>query len=198
MIVGLTGGIGSGKSNAVKIFRELGIDSIDADHVAKDALDKNKEGKEQFLKDFGSEFLDDQNKIDRDLLRKKIFHDQDKKNILESLVHPIVRNEIENFLKNSKSIYSIVMVPLIIETNSTDFYDKIVVVDCETNLQIERASSRDNQSQENIIHIMKNQASREDRLEIADYVIENNSSLDDLRKLVIKTHQKILGIKVDD
>ena len=68
----------------------------------------------------------------------------------------------------------------------------------QTNLQIERASSRDNQSQENIIHIMKNQASREDRLEIADYVIENNSSLDDLRELVIKTHQKILGIKVDD
>ena len=90
------------------------------------------------------------------------------------------------------------MVPLIIETNSTDFYDKIIVVDCESNLQIERASSRDNQSEENIINIMNSQASREDRLEIADFVIVNNSNLEDLRISVIKTHQKILGIEIND
>ena len=90
------------------------------------------------------------------------------------------------------------MVPLIIETNSVEFYDKIIVVDCETNLQIERASSRDNQSKENIINIMKNQATREERLKIASFVIENNSNLDDLRNSVIKTHQKILGIEIDE
>ena len=197
MIIGLTGGIGSGKSAAAKYFIELGIDVIDADEVSKNVLIKNEQAKKIFIGEFGNQYINN-NEIDRDALRRDIFKDETKRKKLESIIHPIVRDEISKFLVSSKSIYKIVMVPLIIETNSTDFYDKIVVVDCETNLQIERASSRDNQSQENIIHIIKNQASREDRLEIADYVIENNSSLDDLRKLVIKTHQKILGIKVDD
>ena len=197
MIVGLTGGIGSGKSAAGKYFIELGIDVIDADHVAKNALDKNKEGKEQFLKNFGSEFLDDQNNIDRDLLRKKIFNDQDKKNILESIVHPIVRNEIENFLKNSKSIYSIVMVPLIYETNSQDFYEKIIVIDCEESYQIERATKRDNKSKEDIVNIINNQASREERKSIADEIIMNNKGLDALKNQVIKIHQKLLGIEIN-
>ncbi len=197
MIVGLTGGIGSGKSAAGKYFIELGIDVIDADHVAKNALDKNKEGKEQFLKYFGSEFLDDQNKIDRNLLRKKIFNDQDKKNILESIVHPIVRNEIENFLKNSKSIYSIVMVPLIYETNSQDFYEKIIVIDCEESYQIERATKRDNKSKEDIVNIINNQASREERKSIADEIIMNNKGLDALKNQVIKIHQKLLGIEIN-
>ena len=197
MIVGLTGGIGSGKSCAGKFFQEVGIDVIDADHVAKNALDKNKEGKEQFLKYFGSEFLDDQNKIDRNLLRKKIFNDQDKKNILESIVHPIVRNEIENFLKNSKSIYSIVMVPLIYETNSQDFYEKIIVIDCEESYQIERATKRDNKSKEDIVNIINNQASREERKSIADEIIMNNKGLDALKNQVIKIHQKLLGIEIN-
>ena len=197
MIIGLTGGIGSGKSAAAKYFIELGIDVIDADEVSKNVLIKNEQAKKIFIGEFGNQYINN-NEIDRDALRRDIFQDETKRKKLESIIHPIVRDEISKFLVSSKSIYKIVMVPLIIETNSTDFYDKIDVVDCETNLQIERASSRDNQSQENIIHIMKNQASREDRLEIADYVIENNSSLDDLRELVIKTHQKILGIKVDD
>ena len=197
MIIGLTGGIGSGKSAAAKYFIELGIDVIDADEVSKNVLIKNEQAKKIFIGEFGNQYINN-NEIDRDALRRDIFQDETKRKKLELIIHPIVRDEISKFLTSSSSIYKIVMVPLIIETNSTDFYDKIVVVDCETNLQIERASSRDNQSHENIIHIMKNQASREDRLEIADYVIENNSSLDDLRELVIKTHQKILGIKVDD
>ena len=90
------------------------------------------------------------------------------------------------------------MVPLIVETNSADFYDKIIVVDCENNLQIERASSRDNQTKENIINIISNQASREERLKIADFIISNNSNLEHLKNSVIKIHQKILGINIDD
>ena len=90
------------------------------------------------------------------------------------------------------------MVPLVVETNSKEFYDKIIVIDCETKLQLERASDRDNQSKENIADIMQNQASRKERLEIADFVILNNSDLENLRGSVIKTHQKLLGIKLDE
>tara|TARA_B100000214_G_C23920182_1_gene605641 strand:+ start:105 stop:698 length:594 start_codon:yes stop_codon:yes gene_type:complete len=197
MIIGLTGGIGSGKSAAAEYFTELGIDVIDADEVSKNILIKNENAKKAVTERFGEKYIKN-NQIDREALREDIFQDEAKRKNLESIIHPIVRDEIGKFLVNSKSIYKIVMVPLIIETNSVEFYDKIIVVDCETNLQIERASSRDNQSKENIINIMNNQATREERLKIASFVIENNSNLDDLRNSVIKTHQKILGIEIDE
>jgi len=198
MIVGLTGGIGSGKSAAGKYFIELGIDVIDADHVSRNILDENTKAKDLFVKNFGERFLDQSNNIDRDLLRTEIFIDRDKKDKLESIIHPIVREEIIEFINKSDSIYKIIMVPLIYETNSKDFYDKIIVIDSDESNQVERASQRDNKSKEDIINIINNQASREQRSSIADEIILNNSTLDDLKNQVIKIHQKLLGIKIDE
>ena len=198
MIVGLTGGIGSGKSAAGKYFVELGIDVIDADDISKNILDKNIKAKELFIKNFGDKFLDKNNNIDRDLLRSEIFVNEEKKNILESIIHPIVREEITKFINQSDSIYKLIMVPLIYETNSQDFYDKIIVVDCNEENQILRASERDNKSKENIINIIKNQASRENRNSIADEIILNDSTLDNLRDQVIRVHQKLLGININE
>lgn len=198
MIVGLTGGIGSGKSAAGKYFVELGIDVIDADDISKNILDENIKAKELFIKNFGDKFLDKNNNIDRDLLRSEIFVNEEKKNILESIIHPIVREEITKFINQSKSIYKLIMVPLIYETNSQDFYDKIIVVDCNEENQILRASERDNKSKENIINIINNQASRENRNSIADEIILNDSTLDNLRNQVIRVHQKLLGININE
>ena len=198
MIVGLTGGIGSGKSVAGDFFIELGIDVIDADHVSKNILDDNESAKKLFLEHFGEKFIDKNNNVDRALLRDEIFKNEDKKETLESIIHPLVREEIFNFIENSNSVYKIIMVPLIYETNSQDFYDKIVVVDCKEENQIIRASKRDNKTKNDIINIMKNQASSDERMSIADEVIKNDSSLDDLKKQVIKVHQKLLGINIDD
>ena len=198
MIVGLTGGIGSGKSVAGDFFIELGIDVIDADHVSKNILDDNENAKKLFLEHFGEKFIDKNNNVDRALLRDEIFKNEDKKEALESIIHPLVREEIFNFIENSNSVYKIIMVPLIYETNSQDFYDKIVVVDCKEENQIIRASKRDNKTKNDIINIMKNQASSDERMSIADEVIKNDSSLDDLKKQVIKVHQKLLGINIDD
>ena len=198
MIVGLTGGIGSGKSVAGDFFIELGIDVIDADHVSKNILDDNESAKKLFLENFGEKFIDKNNNIDRALLRDEIFKNENKKEVLESIIHPLVREEIFNFIENSDSIYKIIMVPLIYETNSQDFYDKIIVVDCKEENQINRASKRDNKTKDNIINIIKNQASSHERISIADEVIKNDSSLDDLKKQVIKVHQKLLGINIDD
>ena len=198
MIVGLTGGIGSGKSVAGDFFIELGIDVIDADHVSKNILDDNESAKKLFLEHFGEKFIDKNNNVDRALLRDEIFKNEDKKEALESIIHPLVREEIFNFIENSNSVYKIIMVPLIYETNSQDFYDKIVVVDCKEENQIIRASKRDNKTKNDIINIMKNQASSNERMSIADEVIKNDSSLDDLKKQVIKVHQKLLGINIDD
>ena len=197
MIIGLTGGIGSGKSAAANFFIELGIDVIDADDISKNVLTENNKAKKAFIEKFGDHYIQN-NKIDREALREDIFKDKIKRKTLESIVHPAVREEILKFINDSDSIYKIVMVPLIVETNSADFYDKIIVVDCENNLQIERASSRDNQTKKNIINIISNQASREERLKIADFIISNNSNLEHLKNSVIKIHQKILGINIDD
>ena len=198
MIVGLTGGIGSGKSTAVKIFKELGIDSIDADDVAKNILDSNKNARKLFIEEFGDKYILKNHKINRDLLREDIFNDKSKIKKLESIIHPIVREEIFEFIQKSESIYTIIDVPLIFETKSEDFYNKIVVVDCDTNTQILRASQRDNQTEESILKIIGNQASREERFSIADYVINNDSSYGNLKKEVIKTHQLLLGLKVNE
>ena len=198
MIVGLTGGIGSGKSVVGNFFTELGIDVIDADHVSKNILDENKSAKKLFVEHFGDKFIDKNNNIDRALLRDEIFKDENKKEALESIIHPLVREEVFNFIKNSQSIYKIVMVPLIYETNSQDFYDKILVVECSEENQINRASKRDNKTNDDIMNIIKNQATSEQRKSIADEVINNDSSLNELKNQVIKIHQKFLGIDIND
>ena len=198
MIIGLTGGIGSGKSIVGKYFNELGIDTIDADDVANNILDDNTKAKQLFLECFGDEFLDQDNKINRDLLRTKIFIDIEKKNKLESIIHPIVKEEIASFISKSDSIYKIIIVPLIFETNSQDFYEKIIVIDCDEDMQIERASQRDDKSEQDIINIMKNQASREERNSIADNIILNDSTPNNLKENILKVHQKLLGIHLNE
>ena len=198
MVVGLTGGIGSGKSCAGKFFQEVGIDVIDADKIAKNIINTNIEAKQVFIEKFGQEYIDSKQQIDRHLLRDEIFKDVNKKNILESIIHPFVRKEIQTFVEESDSIYKIIMVPLIYETNSMKFYEKIIVVDCDKEKQINRASKRDNQTKSNIENIIKNQASRKERLSIADEIIDNNSSLENLKNQVLRIHQKFLGINIDE
>lgn len=192
MIVGLTGGIGSGKSAAANFFVELGVDLIDADDLAKNVLNKNSKGYELFINEFGEQYLDNDKNIDRDLLRKTIFNDSNKKNKLENIIHPQVRFGIEEFIKSSKSDYCIVVVPLIYETRSSSYYDRILVIDCDEEIQINRSAIRDNTENKEIKKIISKQASREERLSIADDVILNNRTLDSLKEEVIKLHKKYI------
>jgi dephospho-CoA kinase len=194
MIIGLTGGIGSGKSAAAELFNELGVDLIDADNLAKNVLNKNSKGHELFINEFGEQYLDNNNNIDRDLLRKTIFNDSDKKNKLENIIHPQVRSGIEEFIKTSKSDYCIVVVPLIYETKSSSYYDRILVIDCDEEMQTKRSAIRDNTENKEIKKIISKQASREERLSIADDVILNNRTLEFLKEEVIKLHKKYIKI----
>jgi dephospho-CoA kinase len=194
MIVGLTGGIGSGKSAAANFFMDLGIDVIDADLVAKNALKKNSKGYNLFIEKFGNKYLDNKKNINRELLRKDIFSNQINKDILENIVHPIVYDEILDFIANKQSPYCVVMVPLIFETNSSKNYDRILLIDCDTETQIARSSKRDNQSSKDINKIISKQATRDERLSIADDIILNTSSLKDLYNNVLKIHIKYLEL----
>ena len=194
MIIGLTGGIGSGKSAAAALFKDIGVDLIDADDLARDSLNINSEGYKLFIDEFGDKYLDENKNINRELIRKLIFNDSDAKLKLENIIHPIVRSGIETFIRNTKSNYCIIVVPLIFETNSSKIYDRILVIDCDVDVQISRTSKRDNQAKSDIENIINKQATREQRLSIADDVIVNNGSLDLLRMEVLKIHKKYLEI----
>jgi|TARA_X000000368_G_scaffold332845_1_gene270040 dephospho-CoA kinase len=194
MIIGLTGGIGSGKSAVATLFKDIGVDLIDADDLARDSLNINSEGYKLFIDEFGDKYLDENKNINRELIRKLIFNDSDAKSKLENIIHPIVRSGIETFIRNTKSNYCIIVVPLIFETNSSKIYDRILVIDCDVDVQISRTSKRDNQAKSDIENIINKQATREQRLSIADDVIVNNGSLDLLRMEVLKIHKKYLEI----
>jgi len=194
MIIGLTGGIGSGKSAAAALFKDIGVDLIDADDLARDSLNINSEGYKLFIDEFGDKYLDEDKNINRELIRKLIFNDSNAKSKLENIIHPIVRSGIETFIKNKKSDYCIIVVPLIFETNSSKIYDRVLVIDCDVDVQISRTSKRDNQTKSDIKNIVNKQATREQRLSIADEVIVNNGSLDLLRNEVLKIHKKYLEI----
>ena len=198
MLIGLTGGIGSGKSLAGDFFKSKNIDVIDADDLAYNALDIEGEGYKKFLDSFGETFLDENSEIDRKALRKYIFQNPEMKNKLEEIVHPIVQNGILNFINNSNSIYRIIIVPLIAETNSSSFYDRVLAIDCKKEIQIERASKRDNSNEEQILKIIQSQASSEDRNKIANDVVENNDTKDEFLMNLEDIHKKYLILANND
>ena len=198
MLIGLTGGIGSGKSLAGDFFKSKNIDVVDADDLAHHALDREGEGYKKFLDIFGETFLDENSEIDRKALRKYIFQNPEMKNKLEEIVHPIVQNGILNFINNSNSIYRIIIVPLIAETNSSSFYDRVLAIDCKKEIQIERASKRDNSNEEQILKIIQSQASSEDRNKIANDVVENNDTKDEFLMNLEAIHKKYLILANND
>ena len=194
MIIGLTGGIGSGKSAAAALFKELGIDIIDADDLARDSLNFNSKGYKLFVEEFGKKYLKENKDINREILRKDTFKNSDTKLKLENIIHPIVQSGIQAFISNYNSDYCVIVVPLIFETNSSKFYDRILVIDCDVETQISRTSNRDNQTKSEIENIISKQATRNERLSIADEVIVNNGSLDSLKLSVLEIHNKYMEI----
>ena len=194
MIVGLTGGIGSGKSAAANFFQSEGIIVIDADHLAREVIEQDTPGFKSIVDCFGLDVISDDGSIDRGKLRKVVFDNQEKKRILESITHPLVGELMAKKIATAKSPYSIIMVPLIFETNTMSAYDRILVIDCDPALQLKRATSRDNNSDELIQKIIDSQCSREQRLSIANDVIPNNDSLENLESRSIVMHKFYLGL----
>jgi len=194
MIVGLTGGIGSGKSAAAYVFKNEGINVIDADNLAKEVVAKDTPGFIKVVEYFGSEIIAADGSLDRVKLRKEVFGNNEKRLALESITHPLVREKMSEKILASQSPYSIIEVPLIFETKSMSSYDRILVIDCESKLQLERAILRDNNSGDAIQNIINSQCSREERLSIANDVISNNDSLKNLQMRSLAMHHFYLGL----
>ena len=193
MIIGLTGGIGSGKSAAADFFQNEGISVIDTDQLARKVIEKDTPGYSKVVDSFGANILDNNDSIDRAKLREEVFHDNKKRKILESITHPLVRELMVQKISSSTSPYSIIMVPLIFETNSAKNYDRVLVIDCDVEIQLERAMARDENSADLIQKIIDSQCSRSERLSIANDVIPNNNSIEDLKKRSLAMHNFYLG-----
>lgn len=193
MIIGLTGGIGSGKSSAADFFQNEGISVIDTDQLARKVIEKDTPGYSKVVDIFGANILDNNDSIDRAKLREEVFHDNEKRKILESITHPLVRELMVQKISSSTSPYSIIMVPLIFETNSAKNYDRVLVIDCDVEIQLARATIRDENSADLIQKIIDSQCSRSERLSIANDVIPNNHSIEDLKKRSLAMHNFYLG-----
>ena len=192
MIIGLTGGIGSGKTAVSDIFEELGIGIVDADLASRVVVEKGRPSLEEIAKHFGQGILTEEGELDRAKLREIIFNSDEEKNWLESLLHPVIAKQIQEELKASSSPYTILVSPLLLETNQKDFCNKVLVVDVPVETQIERTLKRDDVSLEQVQSIIKAQISRDKRLELADEVIVNDKSLEDLQLAVSKLHQQFI------
>ena len=188
MIIGLTGGIGSGKSAAADFFQNEGISVIDTDQLSRKVIEKDTPGYSKVVDSFGTNILDNNDSIDRAKLREEVFHDDEKREILESITHPLVRELMVQKISSSTSPYSIIMVPLIYETNSAKNYDRVLVIDCDVEIQLKRAMARDENSADLIQKIIDSQCSRSERLSIANDVIPNNHSIEDLQKRSLAMH----------
>lgn len=193
MIIGLTGGIGSGKTAVSDSFEALGITIVDADLASRVVVEKGKPSLGSIEEHFGNEILTPEGELDRAKLREIIFNSDSEKQWLESLLHPAIANQIQEELSSSKSPYTILVSPLLFETNQKEFCSKVLVVDVPVETQVSRTLERDGVSEEQVNSIINSQIDREKRLELADEVILNNGSLADLQEAVRELHHKFLS-----
>lgn len=190
LVIGLTGGIGSGKSTVAKLFAELGIEIIDADEFARIVVQPHTAGLAEIVKHFGKEILTAQGELNRQELRQKIFKHPEERVWLEQLLHPLIRQAMRERLAQVKSSYCIMVIPLLIESKPNELIDRILVVDAPEELQIERAMERDHLDRAQCEAIMKVQATREQRLSRADDVIDNSKDLNYLKQQVKQLNER--------
>ena len=196
-IIGLTGGIGSGKSAAAEILKELGLKVIDLDLITHELMRPGELGYIEIKKEFGEKYIDTKGAIDRKLLRKEIFSSFDLKKRIESILHPIIFEECNkqlNILKHEK--YIVLVIPLLFETNNyINIIDESLLIDCDLEAQIERVIKRDNVSKGLVNRIIKNQMNREEKQLLADKVILNDGNINHL-KIQLDSYYKKLHMDI--
>ena len=196
-IIGLTGGIGSGKSAATKILKEIGLKNIDLDQITHDLMKPGKIGYIEIKKEFGGKYIDINNAIDRKLLRNEIFSSLELKKRIESILHPNIFKECNkklNKLKHEK--YLVLVIPLLFETKTyTNLIDESLLIDCSFRTQIERVINRDDVSEVLANRIIKNQMSRDKKLLLADKVILNDGNIHNLKVQLENYYKNLLKDK---
>ena len=191
-ILGLTGGIGSGKSAISAMFEELGIQVVDADIVAREVVEPGSTGLEKITEHFGDEILTTDGSLDRAKLRAIIFADESQKQWLNNLLHPLIRESMLSQLKQATSNYVILVAPLLFENGLEKYCNHTLLIDVPVDVQITRTTARDNVSVELAKQIIASQMSRADKQQKAGDILDNNRPLEEVKTDVQKLHEKYL------
>ncbi|WP_181298387.1 dephospho-CoA kinase [Pseudomonas sp. Q2-TVG4-2] len=194
-VLGLTGGIGSGKSAVAEEFGRLGVHWVDADHAARWVVEPGRPALGLIAERFGETVLAADGSLDRAVLRDLVFRDPDQRKWLEQLLHPLIRQEVAEHLARASSPYAIMVSPLLVESGQYRQVDRVLVVDVPEALQLERAARRDQSSETQIRAILEAQASREERLRHADDVLINDRDLAWLKSEVERLHNFYLTLR---
>lgn len=190
MYVGLTGGIGSGKSAAAECFAALGVGIVDADIVAREVVAPGQPALQQIAAHFGDQVIAADGSLQRRVLREIVFADPEQRRWLEQLTHPLIAQSIQRQLAASTGPYALLVSPLLLETTQRELVQRVLVIDAPETLQVTRTVARDQAEPEQVRQIMAAQMSREQRLAHADDVIVNQGDLEQLRQQVVQLHQQ--------
>jgi dephospho-CoA kinase len=193
----LTGGIASGKSAVSACFEALGTPVVDTDVIARQVVLPGSPALQRISAEFGTEYLDSNGGLDRRKMRKAIFSDPQLKSRLEAILHPPIGDEVKRQVGRLDAPYCVIVIPLYAETSSYDWVDRVLVVDVGEEEQIRRVMARDRISREQAHAILATQASRPDRLALADDVLDNSSGLSELAGKVRKLHEKYLALSLE-
>lgn len=192
--VGLTGGIASGKSTVAKLFSALGVPIIDTDQVARDVVEPGQPPLEKLIERFGHSILTPDGHLDRPALRNIVFSDPKARADLEALTHPAIGAAVEALAASVGGPYQILVIPLLVEKGLGSQLDRVLVVDCDEELQIKRLRERDGSTLEQARAILNAQASRAERLKVAQDVITNDADMSSLRGSVSALHARYLEL----
>lgn len=193
-VVAITGGIGSGKTTVANQFAALGIEVVDADLIAREVVEPGTPALAAIASHFGPGILDEQGQLDRRALRERIFSDPAAKSWLNALLHPIIRSEMLRQCAAANSPYCLLVVPLLVENRLTELADRVLVIDVDEATQIERTCRRDGVSLEQAQAILASQASRSERLAMADDVLDNQSgTTETIRERILALHETYLA-----
>ena len=194
-IIGLTGGIGCGKTTISNMFIKLGIDIVDADIVAREVVEPNSPALKSISNYFGSEYICSNGELNRSLLRTRIFKHNEDKLWLNNLLHPLIRKTMLAQIDNCSSAYCLLVAPLLLENKLDKLVDKVLVIDVSEQIQLSRTTQRDQSSKDEIKRIIASQITREKRIIAADDIVNNESEdLTSTEKTVLNLHQKYVKL----
>jgi len=195
LAVGLTGGIGCGKSTVAQRFADLGVPVIDADAIARELVEPGSPALAEIAEAFGADVIAADGSLDRQALRERAFAEAPARKRLDDILHPRVRRVVEERIAAlGDAPYCLVVIPLMVESGMTDLVDRVLVVDCSEAQQVTRVTARDGTSAEAVQTIMGHQADRQTRLAVADDIIENTADMGGLERAVRDLHQRYLRL----
>jgi dephospho-CoA kinase len=188
-LIALTGGIASGKTAVADTFASLGVPVLDTDQISHEVVRPGTPTLQALVEEFGADILDAAGNLDRARMRARVFSDAAMRARLEAITHPAIRDELARRSQQVGGSYQIHVIPLLVEKSRVDIYDRVLVVDCPEEDQVRRLMARDGSSEEQAQQILRSQASRQERLAVADDVIVNTGTLEELKRFVETLHR---------